>query len=79
MLEPKLILRDGTAYSIGSKVKHYNRLFCDTLTTRPDYIGEVVSIEPTVHGADYVGILIKGEVRHFFTSELIPADKYINQ
>ena len=79
MLEPKLILRDGTAYSIGSRVKHYDRCFYGTLKTRPDYIGEVVSIEPNFHGTDYVGVLIEGEVRHFFSRELIPADKYINQ
>lgn len=79
MLKPILTLRDGTPYNIGTRIKHCDRCFYGTLETRPDYIGKVVTIEPTVHGADYVGVLIQGEVRYFTTRDLIPADKYIKQ
>jgi len=77
--KPKLTLRDGTPYNKGTRVKHYDRFERDSIKTRLDYIGEVVSIEYSVHGADYVGVLIDGDIRHFFSSELIPADKYVKQ
>lgn len=76
MLKPVLTLRDGEPYDIKTRVKHYDRCFRGTLETRPDYIGEVVSIEPTIHGADYVGVLIEGEVRYFSSNDLIPTDKH---
>jgi hypothetical protein len=79
MLKPILTLKDGSPYAIGSRVKHYDRFYFNSIKTRPDYIGDVVSIEPTVHGADYVGVLIEGEVRYFSSNDLIPANKYIEQ
>ncbi len=79
MLKPVLTLKDGSPYAIGSRVKHYDRFLPNSIKTKADYIGEVFSIEPTVHGADYVGVLIEGEVRHFSSNDLIPADEYIKQ
>lgn len=51
---------------LGDVVEHRHR----PKHLQHNYTGTVVSIEPTVHGCDYVGININNEVRFFMSTDL---------
>ncbi len=55
---------------IGDIVKHRDRFIRNSNKTMPEYIGDIVSVEHTVHG-DYFGIKTPVGIRYFFDTDLV--------